>query len=124
MSVNWLWHNKIGYITFKCKDNPRITARETIYLGSNCLCVFLTIDKKTYRFDFWANDKMHFERLLGLRKNTNGDLENIFVSGYPNWEVTQITIKPNEELLEDKDLWFIVECFVRANFKVVMKYKK
>ncbi len=87
MSLNWRWEDKIGEIVVKQYGHvgDETSAKEftlSLYEG-NALLIMLNEFKNENGEDVWNMfsffvDKPHAKRCLGLQKNGDGELVNIF----------------------------------------------
>ena len=115
MSVNWQWKNKMGNVQWKTTDGKKINVN--VYQG-NCLCVLIYEYKKDneefYDFFGFFNDEKHLKRCIGLAKDNDGKLNNIYKGEWLKWRLNVFF----------KDSLKIAELLAKAGFKVELYYKE
>lgn len=115
MSVNWLWKNKMGSIQWKNIDGKKITVE--VYQG-NCLCVMIHTFKKDgkelYEFYGFFNDENHLKRCIGLLKNYDGTICNLYKDEWIKWKLNTYY----------KQSFTIANLLTKAGFAVELYYKE
>ncbi len=115
MSVNWSWKHKMGSIQWKNEDGKKITVN--VYQG-NCLCVMVRTYKKEgkelYSFYGFFDDTNHLKRCIGLSKNYDGTIYNIYKGEWLKWKLNTYY----------EQSFAIARQLVKAGFKVELYYKE
>lgn len=114
MSVNWLWKNKIG--TIRWTEGGK-TFNVNVYQG-NCLCVFtynyVSNGRKVYDFCGFMNDEQHLKRCIGLAKDYDGSLKNIYEGIWGKWKLNTYY----------KESLTLAKWLTKAGFIVELFYKE
>ena len=115
MSVNWLWKDKMGSITYHYGDHDPFQVN--VYKG-NCLCVLIyeyeENGKAMYSFNNFFHDLTHLKKCIGLMKDYNGELKNIFKGEWLKWRLNTYF----------KDSMNIAKCLTQAGFPVELYYEE
>lgn len=115
MSVNWSWKDKMGCIRWKALDEKTINVN--VYEG-NCLCVMIYNFKSNGKavYDFWGffNDECHLKKCIGLSKNYDGKIINIYKDEWQKWKLNTYY----------KQSLNIAKLLTKAGFKVELYYKE
>lgn len=115
MSVNWLWKDKMGSIQWKTLNGKKVTV--TVYQG-NCLCVMIRTFRENGRslYDFFGffNDESHLKRCVGLAKDHNSELNNLYKNEWLKWKLNTYY----------KQSFTLAKHLTKAGFKVELYYKE
>lgn len=115
MSVNWLWKDVMGSIKWKTSDGKTKTVN--VYDG-NCLCVmihtFKSEGKSLYDFYGFFNDESHLKKCIGLSKDYDGTIKNLFKDEWQKWKLNTYY----------KQSLNIAKLLTKAGFKVELYYKE
>lgn len=113
MSVNWQWKDKMG--TIQCSDYQGDYTLN-VYSG-NCLCVltyeYIENDVEKYTFHGFFNDLDHLKICVGLKKDYNGDLKNIYKDTWVKWKLNTYF----------KDTLKIADALTKSGFAVELYYE-
>lgn len=115
MSVTWLWKNKMGSIQWKTLNGEKI--KVNVYQG-NCLCVMIHNFKKNgkalYEFCGFFNDESHLKKCIGLSKDYNGEIKNIYKDEWLKWKLNTYF----------KQTLTLAKLLTKAGFKVELYYEE
>lgn len=105
MALVWDWKNKMGKVIYKNG------VEDMLYKG-NCLTVAIReFEDNTYQLNWFACDKGHFKRMLGLEKGT----ENIM----KDWGIKKIELDLNYEGSKD-----MVNLMTKAEMEITFELYK
>lgn len=115
MSVNWLWKDKMGSVQWKTNNNK--TLNVDVYAG-NCLCVMTWSYKKDgkelYEFCGFFNDESHLKKCIGLAKDSEGKLDNMYKEIWGKWKLNTYY----------KETFTLAKNLTKAGYKVELFYKE
>ena len=113
MSVNWDWKDKMGTIEWTENGQNFIV---NVYRG-NCLCVFTynyeEDGRKLYDFCGFMNDAEHLKRCIGIAKDYDGTLHNIYKDIWLKWRLNTYY----------KEAFTLARWLTKAGFTVELFYK-
>lgn len=115
MSVTWLWKNKMGSIQWQTISGKKINVNA--YQG-NCLCVMIHTYKQdgkaVYDFCGFFNDESHLKKCIGLAKDYDGKIKNIYENEWLKWKLNTYY----------KQSFTLAKYLTKAGYKVELYYEE
>lgn len=119
MALNWLWSEKCGEIDFEqTRDGETNTYTLSLYEGNALLIMLYEYNengKDMYDMFSFFVDKTHAKKCLGLQKNGDGELVNMFDDGWQKFTEIRLNKAKSRNY---KDL---VELFSKAFDNITIK---
>ena len=115
MSVNWLWKDKMGSIQWKNRMDEEFTV--SVFKG-NCLCVMIyeykENEKDLYDFFGFFNDDSHLKKCIGLMKDYEGAMKNIYENEWLSWKLNTYY----------KEAFTLAKWLTKAGYPVELYYEE
>lgn len=124
MSLNWLWKDKCGEIVFEqtrgTGENEKTFEYTLSLYEGNAFLIMIHEYKDDngndiYNMYSFFVDKTHAKKCLGLQKNSDGKLNNIFEGGFDTFKVLRIN-KAKSRNYKD-----IISMFAQAFEKITIE---